>query len=112
MSNVVCPENRRRRSPSLRPARRLLSLAFLASALGAQAPRSDSIPLPEHPRPDFQRAEWLNLNGRWQFAFDKRNTGERAGWPNGSVPAGHEILVPFSWAAPLSGITDSADIGW
>ena len=49
--------------------------AIIGGALGAQAPRSDSIPLPEHPRPDFQRAAWLNLNGRWQFAFDKRNTG-------------------------------------
>jgi glycosyl hydrolase family 2 len=84
----------------------------LSAALGAQAPRTDSIPLPEHPRPDFQRAEWLNLNGRWQFAFDKRNTGERAGWPNGMLPAGKTIVVPFSWGAALSGVADSADIGW
>jgi len=81
---------------------------FTAVALAAQGP----IPLPEHPRPDFQRAEWLNLNGRWQFAFDPRNDGERAGWPGRGLPAGHEILVPFSWGAPLSGVPDSADIGW
>jgi len=112
MSNVVCPENRRRRSASLRPARRLLSLAFLASALGAQPPRADSIPLPEHPRPDFQRSAWMNLNGRWDFAFDRDNSGERAGWAGGKLPAGHSILVPFSWCAPLSGVADSADIGW
>jgi len=73
---------------------------------------ADSIPLPEHPRPDFQRAEWLNLNGRWRFAFDPKNDGERAGWPSGNVPAGREILVPFSWGSPLSGVPDSADIGW
>jgi len=112
MSNVVRPEKRRRRSASLRPARRLLSLAFLASALGAQPPRADSIPLPEHPRPDFQRSAWMNLNGRWDFAFDRDNSGERAGWAGGKLPAGHSILVPFSWGAPLSGVADSADIGW
>jgi galactose mutarotase-like enzyme len=76
------------------------------------APQAGESPLPEHPRPDFQRAEWLNLNGRWQFAFDPKDEGERAGWAGGALPAGHEILVPFSWGAPLSGVPDSADIGW
>jgi len=28
------------------------------------------IPLPEHPRPDFERPAWVNLNGTWQFRFD------------------------------------------
>src|SRR5436190_14538775 len=56
-------------------------------------------PLPEHPRPDFQRAEWLNLNGRWQFWFGQQDSGKR------------EILVPFSWGSPLSGVPDSGDIG-
>ena len=54
----------------------------------------------------------MNLNGRWRFAFDPRNQGEGAGWTSGSLPQGREILVPFSWGAPLSGVPDSADIGW
>jgi galactose mutarotase-like enzyme len=58
-----------------------------------------AMPLPEHPRPDFERAQWLNLNGRWQFAFD-------------SIHTEREILVPFSWGSPLSGVPDSGDIGW
>ena len=70
------------------------------------------IPLPEHPRPDFQRAEWLNLNGLWRFAFDPRDEGERLGWSRGSLPGKREILVPFSWGAPRSGVPDSANIGW
>ncbi len=61
---------------------------------------SDSIPLPEHPRPDFQRSEWLNLNGSWQFWFGQQDSGKR------------EIVVPFSWGSPLSGVPDSGDIGW
>src|ERR1035437_2310374 len=44
----------------------LLLLAGSLSAASAEAP----IPLPEHPRPDFQRADWHNLNGPWSFRFD------------------------------------------
>ena len=61
----------------------LAVLAATLSALGtarSQGPRSDSIPLSEHPRPDFERAEWRNLNGRWDFALDARDEGERSGW--------------------------------
>src|SRR5919197_3471212 len=90
----------------------LTCLALGVGALDAQAPPGDTIPLPEPPRPDFQRAEWLNLNARWQFALDPRNEGERAGWVSGALPFGREILVPFSWGAPLSGVPDSAEIGW
>ena len=78
------------------------------------APPADTIPLPEHPRPDWQRREWLNLNGRWQFAFDSADAGERAGWqrPDGGMPTAHRIVVPFSWGAPASGVPDSADLAW
>src|SRR5207245_11084525 len=74
--------------------------------------RTVQIPLPEHPRPDFQRADWLSLNGTWRFAFDPRHEGLRLGWPGGSLPGNREIVVPFSWGAPLSGVPDSANIGW
>jgi len=90
-----------------------MRLLLIAACLST-APRiiHAQIPLPEHPRPDFQRAEWLNLNGRWRFAFDPRDSGERLGWPAGTLPGNREIVVPFSWGAPLSGVPDSADIGW
>ncbi|HJS44578.1 MAG TPA: glycoside hydrolase family 2 TIM barrel-domain containing protein [Gemmatimonadales bacterium] len=74
--------------------------------------QTDQIPLPEHPRPDLQRAEWHNLNGRWRFAFDPRDEGERAGWARGVLPGNREITVPYSWGAPLSGVPDSGDIAW
>ncbi len=90
----------------------VLAMAVASGTLGGQPSLADATPLQEHPRPDFQRAAWLNLNGRWQFAFDPGNGEARAGWANGALPAGHEILVPFSWGAPLSGVADSADIGW
>jgi len=89
----------------------MLRLLLLAATLRGQAP-ADTVPLPEQPRPDFARLEWLNLNGHWRFAFDPADAGERAGWSSGALPGSRTILVPFSWGAPLSGVPDSADIGW
>ena len=82
------------------------------ATIATRAPHGEAIPLPEHPRPDFQRPHWVNLNGRWQFTFDASNAGEAAGWFNTELPAPHSIIVPFSWGSPLSGVADSADIGW
>src|SRR5947209_20512131 len=71
-----------------------------------------TIPLPEHPRPDFQRDLWQNLNGPWQFQFDAPDSGEARGWFRGPLPAPRQIIVPFPWGSPLSGVPDSAVIGW
>jgi galactose mutarotase-like enzyme len=95
---------------------RFLLLLILLVAVANDSRNPDRLPpappLPEHPRPDFQRADWLNLNGRWQFAFDPQDRGQQDGWPRRGLPSGREIVVPFSWGAPLSGVPDSADIGW
>ncbi|MDB4883557.1 MAG: glycoside hydrolase family 2 sugar binding protein [Gemmatimonadetes bacterium] len=90
----------------------LLSAASALTTASAQEASREAIPLPEHPRPDFERADWRNLNGRWQFAFDAKDQGERAAWFRVGLPSPKPILVPFSWGAPLSGVADSADIGW
>jgi len=71
-----------------------------------------SIPLAEHPRPDFKRDSWINLNGCWKFAFDPENTGEQESWFLRPGLFDREIVVPFSWGAPLSGVPDEADVGW
>ena len=34
-----------------------------------------SIPRSEHPRPQFVRENWMNLNGQWEFQFDFGNSG-------------------------------------
>ncbi len=54
-------------------------------------------PRPEHPRPDFQRDEWRNCNGAWEFAFDADDRGVAEGWqrPGASFP--DRIVVPFPW---------------
>jgi hypothetical protein len=72
----------------------------------------DTIPLPEHPRPDFQRGEWLNLNGTWAFRLDPADAGLGAGWSRSGPPDARTIVVPFSWASPASGVADTSYIGW
>ncbi len=70
----------------------------------AVAPATDStIPRPEHPRPDFCREAWLNLNGYWQFEIDNEGTGEERGLATGKDLA-DRILVPFCPESKLSGI--------
>jgi len=68
--------------------------------------------LPEHPRPDYWRIDWHNLNGEWNFQFDEQNTGESEKWYETNNEFPDQIMVPFSWGAPLSGVADKADIGW
>ena len=73
---------------------------------------SQQIPLPEHPRPDFERANWINLNGVWDFEFDSLNIGSNKNWQNGNTAFSKKINVPFPWGAPLSGVKDEADVAW
>ncbi len=80
----------------------------LVSACGAD----EAIPLAEHPRPDFQREHWINLNGPWSFMFDKENKGLEEKWFESRIQFMKTITVPFSWGSKLSGVQDEGDIGW
>ena len=87
---------------------------FLAIILGinlATIAQAQQIPLPEHPRPDFQRERWINLNGTWDFRFDSLDQGLEEKWYDG-IRFESEITVPFPWGSKLSGIRDEADIAW
>ena len=33
----------------------------------------------EHPKPQFMRESWMNLNGEWQFETDNDNDGRERG---------------------------------
>lgn len=66
----------------------------------------DSIPRPEHPRPDLARQDWLSLNGPWEFTFDDADEGLSQGWDRGTSAFAQTIQVPFAYQAPLSGIGD------
>ncbi|MBS4219112.1 glycoside hydrolase family 2 [Bacillus sp. FJAT-49711] len=63
----------------------------------------NNIPRKEYPRPHFDRGNWLNLNGEWNFAFDKENTGEKEKWyESGNLQ--QKIIVPFTYETKASGI--------
>jgi len=61
------------------------------------------LPRPEHPRPDFERSDWLSLNGEWEFEIDPGNTGEGRGLVTGKKLDG-SIRVPFCPESRLSGV--------
>ncbi len=64
-----------------------------------------NIPRKEHPFPQFERKNWLNLNGIWQFEIDRGVSGlDRRLFESGSLSS--EITVPFCPESDLSGIGD------
>ena len=85
--------------------------ACCALLLGACTPKTVNIPLPEHPRPDFERAEWLNLNGYWAFTFDAA-AADKALADKSCAALDQRILVPFPWGSKLSEVEDKGDIAW
>ncbi len=70
---------------------RLVLVLVAAGALFAQRP--------EHPRPDFERSEWMTLNGQWDFGFTDKFGGK--------------ITVPYCWESELSGVHKTGKTtGW
>lgn len=56
----------------------------------------DTVPLPEHPRPQLVRDGWLTLNGWWRYAITT-SPGRPSRWDG-------DIRVPFAPEATLSGV--------
>lgn len=91
---------------------RLLLAASLVVATFSSVHAVD-IPRPEYPRPQFERADWVNLNGQWTCELDFSVTGEQRGWIN-SKGLSKKITVPFCPESELSGIgyTDFIPCVW
>ncbi len=64
---------------------------------------NNSIPRKEYPRPQFERTDWMNLNGEWNFKFDQENKGEKEKWYEGA-DFDKKIIVPFTYETKASGI--------
>ena len=76
----------------------LAALALVASvSVMAQLPRA------EYPRPQFERAEWQNLNGEWSYTLDPVKTGWERGLKDSKGFDG-KIIVPFAPESKLSGV--------
>src|SRR5687768_11642252 len=56
-------------------------------------------PLPEYPRPQMTRPDWLNLNGEWQL---RQSTTDDPPQFNTTLP--ERINVPFPVESALSGV--------
>jgi len=63
--------------------------------------------LPEYPRPQMIRKEWMNLNGLWQFSFADENES-----PPFGKTFSDKILVPFPVESALSGIMKHGERLW
>lgn len=72
------------------------------------------IPRKEHPKPQFARQNWCNLNGIWNFEVDSGNSGEPRGLHLPDAVFRHQITVPFCPESKLSGLqwTDFMPCVW
>ncbi|WP_367871229.1 glycoside hydrolase family 2 protein [Luteolibacter sp. Populi] len=52
----------------------------------------------EYPRPQLQRKEWTNLNGKWDYAITTQDAKVPAKWAG-------KILVPYPIESKLSGVS-------
>ena len=84
----------------------LLTLAAVSIAAAQEIPR------PEYPQPQFQRADWVNLNGGWEFEFDDANKGLDQDWASGATKFSRKITVPFCFESRRSGIGDTSFHPW
>ncbi|HSB17801.1 MAG TPA: glycoside hydrolase family 2 TIM barrel-domain containing protein [Bryobacteraceae bacterium] len=87
--------------------KKVILFLFTVSVLCAQ-----EIPRSEYPQPQFQREQWLTLNGRWEFEFDDANVGFEQNWASGAKKFSRTILVPYCFESKLSGIADTSFHPW
>jgi beta-galactosidase/beta-glucuronidase len=59
--------------------------------------------LPEYPRPQLVREQWLNLNGLWDYAITNLNAEQPTDFEG-------EILVPFPIESVLSGVHERVQV--
>lgn len=85
------------------------ALAFALCAQAQWKPAGDKIKtkwaeqinpqnvLPEYPRPQLERTDWVNLNGEWEYAIKPKGEVEPTSFDG-------NILVPFAVESSLSGV--------
>ncbi len=95
----------------LLPSAALATAPYVRGALVESTPWtrsvSSTLPLASYPRPQLQRSQWLNLNGRWQY--QQAQAGQA---PPFGANLAQTILVPFPVQSPLSGIERNDTRGW
>jgi len=64
---------------------------------------TDVVPRPEYPCPQFERSNWINLNGEWTYTFDFGGSGKDKNWQS-ATKFDNIITVPFCPESKLSGV--------
>lgn len=90
-----------------------LSTLLTAAALLLAVCTAAALPRAEYPRPQFERAQWVNLNGTWSYTLDFNKSGAQKGYTNSKGFDG-KITVPFCPESKLSGVayTDFIENMW
>jgi len=88
-----------------------MKTALLASLIFSVV-SAQEIPRSGYPQPQFQREQWLSLNGPWEFEFDDANAGLEQGWHSGTRKFARSIVVPFCFESKRSGIGDTSFHPW
>ena len=83
-----------------------IAAAFTTLSVLAAAASEGTVPRPEYPRPQFERSEWVNLNGDgWTVELDLGASGEQPGRELfKSSGFSRRIVVPFCVESDLSGV--------
>jgi beta-galactosidase/beta-glucuronidase len=76
------------------------------------AAMNSRIPLPDYPRPQMTRRNWLNLNGRWDYMSGphRADPSLRSATPPQFPARPRQIRVPFPPESYLSGIMEKQPI--
>jgi beta-galactosidase/beta-glucuronidase len=90
----------------------MFRISRLFLALWIVLPGLAAVPRPEFPEPQFERTDWLTLNGEWQFAFDDANAGMDAHWFAADHSLSKTIQAPYCFESRLSGIGDTGFHPW
>jgi|SRR5579871_1272773 len=85
--------------------------SFLIFFLAVAPLAAESVPRAEYPQPQFERENWVNLNGQWEFEFDDGNRGLTEHWAAGKAFSRH-ITIPYCFESKLSGIGDTSFHPW
>ncbi len=76
---------------------------FIALMISLVYAAAWALPRAEYPRPQFERKDWVNLNGDWSYEFDFVGSGLEKRM-NESKGFDGKITVPFCPESKLSGI--------
>lgn len=83
--------------------RKAAKIVFMLAAMAVCSGAAAAVPRAEYPRPQFVRADWVNLNGEWSYSMDPVMTG----WERGLMSSrgfADKIIVPFAPESKLSGV--------